>query len=69
MEQAAQTLTALRILLSDRKPLHSVKMFYFHSERDNCSCRNRPDMPTLFYAGKASVCRNALEKYMILVYS
>lgn len=69
MEQAAQTLTALRILLSDRKPLHSVKMFHFHGERDNCTCQNQPDMPTLFCAGKASVCRNALEKYMILVYS
>lgn len=69
MEQAAQTLTALRILLSDRKPLHSVKMFHFHGERDNCTCQSRPDMPTLFCAGKASVCRNALEKYMILVYS
>lgn len=69
MEQAAQTLTALRILLSDRKPLHSVKMFHFHDERDNCTCQNQPDMPTLFCAGKASVCCNALEKYMILGYS
>lgn len=69
MEQAAQTLTALRILLSDRKPLHSVKMFNFHGERENCSCRNRPEMLTLFCAGNASVCRNALEKYMILGYS
>lgn len=29
MEQAAQTLTALRILLPDRKPLHSVKCSIF----------------------------------------
>lgn len=35
MEQATQTLTVPKILLPDRKPLHSVKMFHFHCERDN----------------------------------
>ena len=55
MEQAAQTLTALRILLSDRKPLHSVKMFHFHSERDNCPCRNLPPNANFILCRK-SIC-------------
>lgn len=52
MEQAAQTLTASQILLPDRKPLHSVKMFHFHGERENCSCRTGPKCQLYFVQEK-----------------
>lgn len=55
MEQAAQTLTVPQILLPDRKPLHSVKMFYFHSERDNFPCRNLPPNANFILCRK-SIC-------------